>query len=336
MAGVLRCPAGHTLKQTTALRGCCDRCCRRIEPGDNVLDCITCNVYLCQGCAGPIASPACTSPVVVHELKTVFQDAIHACLVTFGNKIDEQLQELRDKVSSLSVCRDEATAHTSMPAEARTGSSRTKRRNLQRKKKNHLVTYSAVQLLRLRPVSEFMETLPSCEPLVPSQLSSVTNFGIDACILENQCSSARTVQSWWRRVKVRSRPLPHSVAGSSTSEAVVGYFSGTSLHDDIERAQVVAGMVYASFRGNMKKYTFKRRSTCAVKEHGMVALLDEPGVRVTKVDVYARGTLAVVTYMRNGTQHCANFEIEDAVAFADLVQMHSLRLYSFPTRMPPD
>ncbi|CAE8594569.1 unnamed protein product [Polarella glacialis] len=45
-----KCPAGHALQIWTARPGWCDGCGNKIRGGDAVMDCRTCNYYLCKAC----------------------------------------------------------------------------------------------------------------------------------------------------------------------------------------------------------------------------------------------------------------------------------------------
>jgi hypothetical protein len=45
-----RCPKGHALKYFAAKSGSCDGCRRRVVSGEYVLDCRSCNWYLCDAC----------------------------------------------------------------------------------------------------------------------------------------------------------------------------------------------------------------------------------------------------------------------------------------------
>merc|ERR1719203_1267348 len=45
-----KCPAGHLLQPFKASPGSCDGCKARVHSGDFVMDCRSCNWYLCQRC----------------------------------------------------------------------------------------------------------------------------------------------------------------------------------------------------------------------------------------------------------------------------------------------
>lgn len=47
---VWKCPSGHLLQPAKASAGSCDGCKVRISSGDHVMECRTCNWYLCTGC----------------------------------------------------------------------------------------------------------------------------------------------------------------------------------------------------------------------------------------------------------------------------------------------
>mmetsp|Transcript_8528 Transcript_8528/g.16122 ORF Transcript_8528/g.16122 Transcript_8528/m.16122 type:complete len:193 (+) Transcript_8528:63-641(+) len=50
MAKLMDCPKGHILRQCNALEGSCDGCGRYIAAGETVMDCRSCNYYLCDTC----------------------------------------------------------------------------------------------------------------------------------------------------------------------------------------------------------------------------------------------------------------------------------------------
>jgi len=47
---VWKCPAGHLLQPLKGSAGSCDGCKARVANGDYVMECHSCNWYLCQGC----------------------------------------------------------------------------------------------------------------------------------------------------------------------------------------------------------------------------------------------------------------------------------------------
>jgi len=54
----MRCEAGHRLQFSTASAGTCDRCGRPVQSGEKLLDCRSCNYYLCFGCHPVTRCPA--------------------------------------------------------------------------------------------------------------------------------------------------------------------------------------------------------------------------------------------------------------------------------------
>lgn len=57
-AAGMRCEAGHLLQFSTASAGTCDRCGRPVQSGEKLLDCRSCNYYLCFGCHPVTRCPA--------------------------------------------------------------------------------------------------------------------------------------------------------------------------------------------------------------------------------------------------------------------------------------
>jgi len=47
---IWKCPSGHLLQPAKASAGSCDGCGVRVASGDQVMECKTCNWYLCTGC----------------------------------------------------------------------------------------------------------------------------------------------------------------------------------------------------------------------------------------------------------------------------------------------
>lgn len=104
-----KCPAGHTLRPWSAKPGWCDGCGGKIKSGQEVMDCRSCNYYLCNTCApyekvseeegssfwGALSSlgDQMSGPAV--------QSALDNVALTFGDVIDAAAQDVSEMVTDL-------------------------------------------------------------------------------------------------------------------------------------------------------------------------------------------------------------------------------------------
>lgn len=83
---VWQCPQGHMLQPWTAKPGACDGCGRKVNKGDKVMDCRTCNWYLCDTC----------HPQEIYG----FTDGIWSTLTSVFDAAATEMSELTSEISS--------------------------------------------------------------------------------------------------------------------------------------------------------------------------------------------------------------------------------------------
>jgi hypothetical protein len=54
----MKCPAGHQMQPWIAKAGTCDGCARKVQNGEQVMDCRQCDWYLCDECSNGLKGPA--------------------------------------------------------------------------------------------------------------------------------------------------------------------------------------------------------------------------------------------------------------------------------------
>mmetsp|Transcript_83958 Transcript_83958/g.148485 ORF Transcript_83958/g.148485 Transcript_83958/m.148485 type:complete len:555 (-) Transcript_83958:94-1758(-) len=99
-----KCPAGHTLVLWNAKPGWCDGCGSKIKSGQPVMDCRTCNYYLCSSCAPQDAAeePSFWGALADSWSTPAVDSAFDNVALRFGDVLDAAKQDMNDMANDIS------------------------------------------------------------------------------------------------------------------------------------------------------------------------------------------------------------------------------------------